>query len=259
MKKVLVLAVLVMGLSPVVSAGVVEKTVTYKQGDTVLEGYLAAPDHVTGKVPAVLVAHEWMGLSDYEKSRARQLAELGYVAFAADIYGQGIRPTDMKSAGAESGKYKNDRKLMRARAKAALEILRKDPRVDKSRIAAIGYCFGGAVVLEMARAGMPVKGVVSFHGSLETPNPAPKGSIKAKVLAIQGGDDPFYGFDAVTAFEKEMKGADADWQIVELGGAGHSFTNPAAKGVVKGLQYDEKADRRSWQMMKDFLGELFGK
>jgi len=251
-----VLGILVLAAG--VRAAVVEKVVEYKQGGVVLSGFLAAPEGVQGKVPGILVVHEWMGLGDYEKSRVRQLAELGYVAFAADIYGKGDRPADMKAASEVSGKYKNDRKLLRARAKAALDVLRKDPRVDGKKTAAIGYCFGGTTVLEMARSGMPVLGVVSFHGGLDTPQPASKGSIHCKVLAIQGADDPFYGFDAVTAFEKEMKDSGADWQMVELGGAGHSFTNPAAKGTMKGLQYDAKADRRSWRMMKDFFEELFG-
>jgi dienelactone hydrolase len=206
------LMVLVTGLW----AGVVEKTVDYKQGKTVLEGYLAYPDDLTGKVPGVVVVHEWNGLGDYAKNRAKMLAGLGYVAFAADIYGKGVRPTDVKGCMAESGKYKADRKLMRARAKAALEVLMRDKHVDVSKLAAIGYCFGGTVVLEMARAGMPLKGVVSFHGGLDTPTPAKKGSIKAKVLILHGADDPFVPGTQVMAVEKELKDAGTDWQVEPL-------------------------------------------
>jgi dienelactone hydrolase len=250
-------AALILVWASSVSAAVVGKTVEYKQGGTVLEGYLAYPDNTLGKVPGVIVVHEWNGLGDYAQSRARLLAELGYVAFAADIYGKGIRPTDVKGCAAESAKYKGDRKLMRARAKAAYDVLRKDPRVDAMKIAAIGYCFGGTVVLEMARSGLPLKGVASFHGGLDTPVPSKMGSIKAKVLILHGADDPFAPADQVTAVEKELKAAGADYQVNLYGGAQHGFTNPDNKGVLPGALYNEQADQRSWKALMQFFDEIF--
>jgi len=257
MRKILGWAALILGLASTVSAGVVGKVVEYKQGKTVLQGYLVYPDDLTGKAPGVVVVHEWNGLGDYAKNRAKMLAEMGFVAFAADIYGKGVRPTDVKGCMAESGKYKADRKLMRARAKAALEVLVKDKHVDAHKLAAIGYCFGGTVVLEMARAGMPLKGVVSFHGGLDTPVPAVKGAIKAKVLILHGADDPFVPGTQVAAVEKELKDAGADYQVNLYSGAQHGFTNPDNKGTLPGALYNMQADVRSWEALKLFFSELF--
>jgi len=258
MKRSLVLSFCGLFLAGALEAGVVEKSILYRQGLTVLEGFFAMPDDAVGPVPGVVVVHDWMGLSDVTRDSARRLAALGFAAFAADIYGKGVRPADTKGAMAESGKYKGDRRLLRARAKAALETLKKQKGVDASRCAAIGYCFGGAAVLEMARGQMPVKGVVSFHGSLDTPVPAKK--ITAKVLVLHGADDPFAPAEQVAALEKELKDAGADYQVVLYGGARHAFTNPQATGEppMEGAKYDEKADRRSWKAMADFLDELFG-
>jgi len=169
---------------------IVSKAVEYKQGETVLEGWSVYDDAVHGKRPGVLVVHQWKGLSDYEKKRAEMLAKLGYNVFAADIYGKGIRPQSTREAGAQAGKYRNDRPLLRERVRAALEVLSKDENTDPQRIAAIGYCFGGTTVLELARSGAPIADVVSFHGGLSTPNPADAKQIKAKVLVLTGADDP---------------------------------------------------------------------
>ncbi len=239
------------------SAAVQTKPVEYKQGDTVLEGYLAWDDAVQGQRPAVLVVHEWTGLGDYAKSRARKLAEMGYLAFAVDIYGKGIRPKTPREAAAQAGIYKKDRQLMRARMRAGLDVLRSDPKCDPKRVAAIGYCFGGTCALELARSGADVAGVVSFHGGLDTPTPADAKNIKCKVLVLHGGDDPHVPPKEVNAFEDEMRAGGVDWQLVIYGGAVHSFTNPSSgSDKSRGAAYDAKADRRSWEAMKTFFAEI---
>lgn len=241
-----------------VQAAVQTRIVEYKQGATVLEGYLAWDDAVSGKRPGVLLIHDWTGVGPYVEQRARQLAGMGFVAFAADIYGRGIRPATPAQAGKEAAKYKQDRPLLRARAEAGLAVLRTQERVDSRRIAAIGYCFGGTTVLELARSGADIAGVVSFHGGLDAPLPAAPQAIKAKVLVLHGGDDPFVPPAEVSAFQDEMRKSGADWQFVAYGGAVHSFTNPAAgKDPGQGAAYNESADRRSWEAMKSFFSEIF--
>jgi len=234
-------------------------TVDYKDGETVLEGYLAYDDAVKGKRPGVLVVHEWNGVGPYVQKRAEQLAALGYVALAADIYGKGVRPPTPEESAKVAALYRNNRPLLRRRARAGLETLRRDERVNPTKIAAIGYCFGGTAVLELARSGAEVAGVVSFHGGLDTPNPADARNIKGKVLALHGGDDPQGPPAQVAAFEEEMRGAGVDWQLNIYGGAVHSFTNPASgSDPSNGAAYNERAGRRSWQAMRDFFGEVFG-
>lgn len=257
MKAILSIALLLAATS-VARAEIKTRTVTYKQGKTTLEGYLAWDDAVTTPRPAVLVVHEWMGITDVTKKKTEDLAKLGYVAFAADIYGKGVRPATPEAAGKEAGKYKNDRKLLRARVTAAFDWLEGQKSVDKTRIAAIGFCFGGTTVLELARSGAPVAGVVSFHGGLDTPAPEDAKNIKGKVLVLHGGDDPFVPNEHIVAFQKEMRDAGVDWQMVSYGGAVHSFTNPkAGTDNSKGAAYNEKADRRSWKDMQEFFSELF--
>ncbi len=241
------------------SAGMAEvktEVVEYRHGDVVLEGYLAYDDAVQGKRPGVLVVHEWMGHNPYVRKRAEQLAKLGYVAFALDMYGKGVRAKDGKEAAALAGKYKGDRKLMRARAGAGLEVLRGNPRTDPARLAAIGYCFGGTTVLEMARGGADLAAVVSFHGGLDTPNPDDGKNIRGKVLALHGGDDPFVPPKEVEAFQEEMRRGGVDWQFVSYGGAVHSFTNPdAGSDNSQGAAYNARADGRSWAAMSAFFAE----
>ena len=240
------------------SGELVFKTVAYKQGDTLLEGLSVYDTARPGRRPAVLVVHQWTGLGDYEKKRAGMLAQLGYNVFAVDIYGKGVRPTAPKDAGVIAGKFKNDRDLLRARVRAGLEVLAKHELTDPRRIAAIGYCFGGTTVLELARSGAEIAGVVSFHGGLNTPTPGDAKSIKAKVLALHGADDPFVPVPEVAAFEDEMRQVGVDWQLVVYGGAVHSFTDwGAGSDNSKGAAYNERADRRSWEAMKQFLAELF--
>jgi len=239
-------------------AKIVTQTVEYQQGDTTLEGYLAFDDSITGKRPGVLVVHQWMGLTDYEKHRAEQLAQLGYVAFCADIYGKGVRPKDTGEAGPLAGKYKGDRALLRARVNAALDVLEKNQFVDSKRVAAIGYCFGGTTVIELARSGADIAGVVSFHGGLDSPTPADGKNIKSKVLVCHGADDPFVKPSDLAAFEDEMRQANVDWTLIKFGGAVHSFTQPmAGNDNSKGAAYNEKADKRSWEAMKAFFAEIF--
>lgn len=233
------------------------ETVAYRDGDTPLEGTVSFDDSVTGRRPGVLVVHQWMGRGEYEQKRAEMLAALGYVAFCADIYGKGVRPADAGAAGQLAGRYKNDRPLLRRRVAAALEALQQHPRVDAAKVAAVGYCFGGTAVLELARSGAPVAGVVSFHGGLGTPAPEATRGLRAKVLALHGADDPFVPPAEVAAFEAEMRAAGADWQLVSYGGAVHSFTHwTAGTDNSKGAAYNEKADRRSWAAMQEFLREI---
>ena len=237
---------------------IISRPVEYKQGDTVLEGLAVYDNAIHGKRPAVLVVHQWKGLGDYEKKRAEMLAQLGYNVFAADIYGKGIRPQTPQAAATEAGKYKNDRALLRARARAAFEVLARHDLTDPQRIAAIGYCFGGTTVLELARSGAEVAGVVSFHGGLSSPTPGDARNIKAKVLALHGADDPNVPPEEVAAFEDEMRQGGVDWQLIAYGGAVHSFTDwNAGNDNAKGVAYNERADRRSWEAMKQFFAELF--
>jgi dienelactone hydrolase len=241
-----------------VHAKLVTGPVEYKQGDATLEGYLAYDDAITGARPGVLVVHQWLGLTDYEKHRAEQLASLGYVAFCADIYGKGVRPQNTTDAGTEATKYKSDRTLLRARVNAALDVLKKNKLVDTKRVAAIGYCFGGTTVLELARSGADIAGVVSFHGGLDSPTPADGKNIKCKILVCHGADDPFEKPEDLAAFEKELRDAKVDWQLIKYGGAVHSFTQPmAGNDNSKGAAYNEKADKRSWVDLKNFFAEIF--
>jgi len=232
--------------------------IDYKHGDTVLEGYLAYDDAIAGKRPGVVVVHEWWGNNAYARKRAEQLARMGYIAFALDMYGKGKVTKDSVKAGEWAGTIKNAPILGRARAAAGLAVLKNHKLTDGSRIAAIGYCFGGTTVLEMARGGADLAGVVSFHGGLDTPEPAKAGTVKAKVLVLHGGDDPFVPPAQVAAFEEEMRKAGADWQVHVYGGAVHTFSNPEADSYgLKGAAYNERADRRSWEAMKVFFAEIF--
>ncbi len=237
---------------------IVSKTIEYKQGDTVLEGVSVHDDAKTGKRPAVLVVHQWKGLGDYEKKRAEMLAKLGYNVFAVDIYGKGVRPQSPQEAGAQAGKFKNDRALLRERVRAGLEMLLQNELTDPKRVAAIGYCFGGTTVLELARSGAEIAGVVSFHGGLSTPTPADAKSIHCKVLALHGADDPNVPQKEVAGFEQEMRDAKVDWQLVAYGGAVHAFTDwNAGNDNSRGAAYNERADHRSWEAMKEFFDEIF--
>lgn len=241
-------------------AEVQTQAIVYQDGDQTLEGFVAWDPAKVGskKAPGVLVVHQWMGLTDYEERRCRELADLGLVAFALDIYGQGVRPADTSEAGQMAGKYKSDRDLYRRRLNLGLDQLRALPEVDSSRIAAIGYCFGGTGVLELARSGADIAGVVSFHGGLDSPSPEDGKRIACKVLVQHGADDPFVPESDIEAFIGELNEAKVDWQMDIHSGAVHSFTQPmAGDDNSKGAAYNARADRRSWNAMQLFFQELF--
>jgi len=224
-----------------------------------LVGYLAVDDAKAGKRPGVIVAHEGGGLTDHAKNSARKLAEAGYTAFALDYYGDGKPLADMSTVMTRIGAWMADPTGIRARAHAALEVLTAQPETNGSRLAGIGYCFGGTTVLEMARAGEPLQAVVGFHSGLGTGRPAQAGAVKAKVLVQIGADDPIIPPEQRAAFEAEMKAAGVDWRMLIYGGAGHSFTNPAASALGRpGFAYDKSADERSWRAMLDFFEEVWG-
>ncbi len=230
----------------------------YSDGATRLAGYLSKPAAAKGKIPGVVVIHQWMGLTEHERQVSDDLAKLGYVALAADIYGEGVRPKTTGEAGKLAGSFKGDRALYRRRIAAAIEALKAQKGVDGSRLAVIGFCFGGTGALEAARGGLPVKGVVSFHGGLDVPADAVPGPIGAKVLVCHGADDPFVPAKDVAAFQDEMRKAKADYVFVAYAGAVHAFAQKeAGHDNSKGAAYNEAAHRRSWQHMKDFFQEIF--
>ena len=238
------------------SIQVKSEVIEYKHGDVVLQGYLAWNPAITGKRPGVMIVHEWKGHGDYVRRRADQLARLGYAAFAADMYGKGVFAKDHDEAGKLAGAFFKDRKLTRERAAAGLDVLKKHAMCDPTRVAAIGYCFGGMTVLEMARAGLDVRGVASFHGVLATPEPAKE--IKARVIAFHGKNDTFVQEKEVKAFEEEMKAAKANYEFIAYEGAVHSFTvKEAGDDPSKGMAYNEKADLASWAKLEKFLKEIF--
>ena len=240
-------------------AEIKHEVIDYMQGNTALQGHLYYDDKTASPRPAVIVVHEWFGLNDYAKMRARQLAELGYVAFAADIYGKGVMAKSVDEAAKLSGQYKGDRKLLRARISAALETVKKQKHVDPSKVAAIGYCFGGTTVLELARSGADLAGVVSFHGGLDTTMTA-ESKPKAKILILHGAVDPFVPPAQVQGFLDEMNKTGADYQFVAYAGAVHSFTNPKADELnLPGARYHKPTDERSWEQMRLFFNEIFGK
>jgi dienelactone hydrolase len=239
------------------------KSVEYSAQGVVMKGYLAYDEAAKGKRPGVLVVHEWWGLNDYARKRARMVAELGYTALAVDMYGDGkqaMHPDDAKKFSSELMKNFDDAK---ARFMAAMEFLKQQASVDPTRIAAIGYCMGGGVVLNMARQGVDLKGVASFHGSLAPVKPAQPGSVKAKVLVLHGGDDKFIPPEQIEALKQEMKSAGVDFQFISYPGAVHSFTNPEADELGKKynmpIAYNAQADKKSWDELKKFLNTIFKK
>src|SRR6476661_8747259 len=244
---------------PVPAGGQIEgDDVDYELEGTALQGYLAFDAASTTPRPGVLVIHDWLGLQEYPKIRAQMLARLGYVAFAADIYGAGVRPGPADGAKV-SGAFYGDPGLVRARATAGLDQLRAHPLVDPGRIAVIGYCFGGFVALELARSGAEVVGVVTFHGALSTQSPQDAANISGKVLVLAGAADPVVPDDQVREFEDAMRAApDVDWQLVHYSGAMHAFTQPDVNTPDHGAAYQQAADRRSWVAMRAFFDEIFG-
>jgi len=250
-------AVVLLSLSPN-SATVKTREIEYRQGETALQGFVAWDDAARGRRPGVLVVHEWWGLNEHARNQARRLAEAGYVGFALDMYGKGKVTTHPQDAQALVSEVTKDPAVLAARFNAALEQLKRDPHVDTTRIAAIGYCFGGAVVLGMARAGADLAAVVTFHGALATTSPAQPGKVKARVLVLAGGADPFVPPEQLEAFKREMQAAGARFEVTTYPGAKHGFTNPdAAKYGMPQLAYDAAADRESWAAMLKLFREIW--
>ncbi len=248
----------VFALSLAVLPAFAGEPLAYQEGPTKLAGYLAQPTAAKGKVPGVLVIHQWMGLSDHERRVSDDLAKLGYVALAVDLYGEGGQPKTGGEAGKLAGQFKGDRALYRRRLAAGLEALKAQKGVDSSRLAVIGFCFGGTGALEAARARLPVKGVVSFHGGLDVPADYAPGPLSAKVLVCHGADDPYVPAKEVAAFQDEMRKSKADYVFVAYAGAVHAFTQKeAGSDNSKGAAYNEAAHRRSWDHMKAFFAEIF--
>jgi dienelactone hydrolase len=251
--------VAVVSCVPLALAAVQTKDIEYKQGDTTLKGTLAWDDaKADAKSPGILVIPEWWGMTDYPKNRAKQLAELGYVAFAADMYGNGQSTDDPGQAGKWAGAVKGDRNLMRARAQAGLDVLKGQSNVDGSKLAAIGYCFGGTCSLELAMSGADLTGIVSFHGGLDFPNLADAKNIKAKVLICNGAADSFIKPDQIGALTGALSTDNVIWSFINYPNAVHAFTNPDAdRHGIKGIAYNAVADRQSWQDMKEFFARIF--
>jgi dienelactone hydrolase len=232
------------------------KTIPYQDGELSLEGYLAWDDAYAGRRPGILVVHEWWGLNEYARRRADMLARLGYLAFAVDMYGKGKTTQHPEEARAWATEVRKNVDAWRRRGQKGLEILRSQELVDPERVAAIGYCFGGSTVLQLAFVNAPLRGVVSFHGAL--PEHDGKTKIRPRILVCHGADDNFIPEDVIAKFRKGLDAVGADWQMVSYGGARHSFTNPDAdKSGVEGLRYHAKADQRSWKLLQSFLQEIF--
>jgi dienelactone hydrolase len=233
------------------------RTIDYQDGDVDLQGYLAWDDAVDGKRPGVMIAHAWAGRSDFENGKAEALAKLGYVGFALDNFGRGILGTNTEENSALIQPFLDDRAMLQGRMQIALEVLKDLDEVDASRVAAIGFCFGGLCVLDLARTGTDICGVVSFHGLFGSPGNTAGNKIKAKVLALHGWDDPMAPPDQVVSLAEELSSMGADWQVHGYGNTMHAFTNPQANDPDFGTVYSPDADRRSWNAMQDFLLEIF--
>jgi dienelactone hydrolase len=241
------------------NATVQTKTITYKDGDVECKGYLAYDDAISGKRPGVLVVHEIWGLNDYARRRAEQLARMGYIALAADMFGDGKTSDHPQEAMAMGRKVRQNVEAWRRRALAGLEALKEQPQCDASKLAAIGYCFGGSTVLELAYGGADLKAVASFHGALVPAKPDEVKNIKAEILVCHGADDTFVPESAIKAFRQALDAAGVKYEFVAYPGAVHSFTVPGAeKHGMPGLKYDKHADEDSWKRMSDLFKEKFG-
>jgi len=233
------------------------RSVDYAIDSKTFEGVLAFDDATSGERPAVLVSHAWAGRSDLEVEKAKKLAELGYAGFALDLFGKGVLGASKEENQALIAPFVEDRAMLQARLLRIIEIVKEQPEVDASKIAAIGFCFGGLCVLDIARAGADISGVVSFHGLLGAPGNTDSAKISAKILALHGWDDPMAPPCDVEALGLELTAAGADWQLHAYGNTMHAFTNPAANDPGFGTVYDAVADARSWQAMENFLNEIF--
>jgi dienelactone hydrolase len=236
-----------------------EQLIDYEHNGTLLEGFIAYDDAIDEACPAVMIAHAWGGQGEFDANKARSLASLGYVGFAIDLYGKGVRGSSPEENSKLMQPLLDDRELLQSRMLSSLETLRSVPGVDSGRIAAMGFCFGGLCVLDLARTGEDIQGDISLHGLFSPPENTVGNSIKAKVLAIHGHEDPMVPPEAVSALEKELTQAGADWQIHVYGNTRHAFTNPNANDHDRGTVYDKDADRRSWRACLNFLDEVLGK
>jgi dienelactone hydrolase len=263
MQKYVVSLLLFLCCSLSVEGAIKGEEVQYSSEGITLKGYLAYNDAVQGKRPGVLVVHEWWGHNEYARRRARMLAELGYTALAVDMYGDGKQAAHPDDAGKFAGEVFKNLESGKARFLAALDLLRKHETVDPENIGAIGYCFGGGIVLAMARTGVDLKGVVSFHGSLATQSPAKPSEVKARILVCHGAADNFVSKEDIVAIKKEMRDAKVDFTFKAYPGAKHSFTNPDADEYAKkfnlGVAYNAKADKASWKDMQSFFKKTFAK
>ena len=236
---------------------IISNTVGYLDGDVLLEAFFAFDDSLTGRRPAVLINHTWAGRDDFVAEKAKKIAALGYVAFAVDMYGKGVLGTTAEENAKLMQPFMDDRHMLVKRMQAALYAVKLLPWVDDSKVAAMGFCFGGLCALDLARAGAALKGVVSFHGLLGAPDNTQDNTIKAKVLVLHGHDDPMGPVEQVIAFEQEMTKAGVDWQFHTFGNTLHAFTNPVANNPDFGTVFQPDADRRSWLLMENFLTEIF--
>lgn len=232
------------------------RLIDYSCGNVTLQGYFSCPDTGGAPRPAVLVCHAWGGRDAFSEARADELAAMGYAALALDVYGKGVQGSSVEENQALMAPFLEDRARLRAHLLAALDTVRAQPEVDSSRVAAVGYCFGGLCVLDMARSGADLRGVVSFHGLLHPPEGLATEGIHSRVLVLHGHDDPMVPPEQVLAFEQEMTAANVDWQLHAYGGTCHSFTNPDANSPEMGAAYNPAAARRSWRSMQDFLAEV---
>ena len=258
--KYIALAMIVALLCPALThAAIKTEEVMYSVGGVNLKSTIAYDDTISGKKPGIVVLPEWWGMNDYVKHRAHMLAELGYVAIAADMFGDAKVTNDPGEAGKWAGGLKNNRAELRTRVNAALDQLKRNPHVDTTKLGAIGYCFGGTCAIELARSGADIRAVVTFHAGLDSPDPAAGKNIKARILVCHGGDDVFSPAKDIEAFEQEMRQSKVDWQMNVYGNAVHSFSNPDAdKHGIPGIAYNAEADHRSWAAMQALFNEAFG-
>jgi dienelactone hydrolase len=261
MNKKIILSTFIVLFSLNIHAEIVTEEISYQQNGTVMKGLLAYDNSLKGERPGVLVVHEWWGHNDYARQRAKMLAESGYTALAVDMYGDGKTAEHPDDAGKFSSAVGGNLPLAQKRFESAMNTLKQHKSVQKDKLAAIGYCFGGGIVLHMARLGLDLDGVVSFHGSLVTSSPAKKGQVKARVRVFNGAADPFVTSEQINAFKAEMSAADVDFQLVNYPNAQHSFTNKEADLYAKKfnlpLAYNKEADEDSWKQMQKFFKEMF--
>ncbi|NOQ35380.1 MAG: carboxymethylenebutenolidase [Methylococcaceae bacterium] len=236
---------------------IVSNTINYLDGETLLEGFFAYDDAIEGQRPTILISHAWAGRDEFVANKAKELAKLGYFAFALDMYGEGKVGQSVEENSALMQPFMENRAMLQQRINAALFAVKRTPWADEKNIAAIGFCFGGLCVLDLARTGADIKGVVAFHGLFTPPDNLSQQAIKAKVLLLHGNDDPMVPTEAVIALQQELSAKGADWQLHSYGNTLHAFTNPNANDPDFGTVYKAEADKRSWLTMQNFLNEIF--